>query len=239
MRIIGTRDEIREALDALDAAYSLPREPQSVTGGAPPFAGVRTSRYSVAERLSDGRWSAPLDAAAVAVLSPALAALVAADLPEGVSVVSSSAWMRPVVVRAVVVDLPQDMPVGEGIEHLWDTSEPDPLGTRYVRADGERLFVVQQIANSTDHVFVLWFGGDSADPNETDYSRAMILAATAAGVVLESVECVYDSGAWLVGEMAEGSTIASRWPASWRVWQPGDVANPSGARCIREVALVS
>lgn len=65
-------------------------------------------------------------------------------------------WGSPVVVRATLVDLPQNMPLDEStVEHLWDTSEPDPLGTRYVRADGARLFVVQQIANETDHVFVL------------------------------------------------------------------------------------
>ncbi len=256
--VVGTRNQVREALDALSLALNLPRH----DGGV-----ARSQRYASADRLASGEWCAEIRPEHVALLPAPLAALVvdlatlpvvlradpvyratlplsmqsiaAEDLPPGCELVSSTRWMRPVVVRATIVDLPQDMPFGEGVEHLWDTSEPDPLGTRYVRADGEREFVVQQIANSTDHVFVLWFGGDSADPNETDYSRAMIAAAVAAGVVLESVECVYDSGAWLVGEMAEGSTIASRWPASWRVWQPGDSTNPSGARCIREVALVS
>ncbi len=256
--IVGTRNQVRDALDALTLALSLPRH----DGGE-----ARSQRYAQPERLVTGEWCALVKTQHVALLSPELAALVvdlsslpvvrradpvyratlpaplqsvaAADLSPLCEVVESSAWMRPVVVRATVVDLPQDMPVGEGAEHLWDTSEPDPLGTRYLRADGERLFVVQQIANSTDHVFVLWFGGDAVDPNETLYSQAMILAATAAGVVLESVECTYDRGAWLVGEMAEGSTIASRWPSTWRVFQPGDGATPSGARCIREVALVS
>lgn len=256
--IVGTRNQVRDALDALTLALSLPRH----DGGE-----ARSQRYAQPERLVSGEWCAPIKAAHESLLSPELAALVvdlsslpvvrradpvyratlplwaqsiaAADLSPAHEIVSSSAWMRPVVVRATLVDLPQDMPVDEGVEHLWDTSEPDPLGTRYLRADGERLFVVQQIANSTDHVFVLWFGGDAADPNETLYSQAMIGAATAAGVVLESVECTYDRGAWLVGEMAEGSTIASRWPSTWRVFQPGDGATPSGARCIREVALVS
>jgi len=257
--IVGTRNQVREALDEASLALNLPRH----DGGA-----ARSQRYASADRLASGEWCAEIRPEHVALLSAPLAALVVdaatlpvvrradpafratlpawassiadADLHPLFELVPSSAWMRPVVVRATIVDLPQDMPIDEStVEHLWDTSEPDPLGTRYVRADGEREFVVQQIANSTDHVFVLWFGGDSADPNETDYSRAMIAAAVAAGVVLESVECVYDSGAWLVGEMEVGSTIASRWPASWRVWQPGDVANPSGARCIREVALVS
>lgn len=254
--VVGTRNQVREALDEVSLALNLPRH----DGGA-----ARSQRYASADRLASGEWCAEIRDEHVALLSAPLAALVvdiatlpvvlradpeyratlpldlqslaAADLPPQCELVSSTRWMRPVVVRAVVVDLPQDMPVGEGVEHLWDTSEPDPLGTRYVRADGERLFVVQQIANSTDHVFVLWFGGDSADPNETDYSRAMILAATAAGVVLEHVECVYDSGAWLVGEMEPGSTIASRWPSTWRVWQPGDTTVPTGARCIREVVL--
>lgn len=256
--LVGTRNQVRDALDALTLALSLPRH----DGGE-----ARSQRYAQPERLVSGEWCALVKTQHVALLSPELAALVvdlsslpvvrradpvyratlpaplqsvaAADLSPLCEIVESSAWMRPVVVRATLVELPQDMPTGEGVEHLWDTSEPDPLGTRYLRADGERLFVVQQIANSTDHVFVLWFGGDAADPNETLYSQAMIAAATAAGVVLESVECAYDRGAWLVGEMAEGSTIASRWPSTWRVFQPGDGATPTGARCIREVALVS
>ena len=257
--IIGTRNQVRDALDALTLALNLPRH----DGGA-----ARSQRYAQPERLVTGEWCATVKAAHVSLLSPELAALVvlasdlpvvrradpvyratlptwaqsiaAADLSPLCEVVESSAWMRPVVVRATLVDLPQDLPLDEStVEHLWDTSEPDPLGTRYVRADGERLFVVQQIANSTDHVFVLWFGGDAADPNETLYSQAMIAAATALGVVLESVECTYVDGAWIVGEMAEGSTIASRWPSTWRVFQPGDGATPTGARCIREVALVS
>jgi hypothetical protein len=247
MWLIGTRNQVRDAIDVLTFALAIPRE--GATLGGARVDGARTARYSDALRLADGRWCCSVRADDVALLPVELAPLVlpidmergAGDVStlDGSALVPSSAWMRPVIVRATIVDLPQDMPFGEGVEHLWDTSEPDPLGTRYVRADGEREFVVQQIANSTDHVFVLWFGGDSADPNETDYSRAMIAAAVAAGVVLESVECVYDSGAWLVGEMEAGSTIASRWPASWRVWQPGDTSNPSGARCIREVALVS
>jgi hypothetical protein len=253
--IVGTRNQVRDALDALTLAYAIPNDVDPR---------VRTTRYSEPARLVGGEWCAIVKDEHVAALSSELAALVVADLPVVRradpayratiaadvllpaaemstlhELVRTSAWMRPVVVRATLVDLPQDMPTGEGVEHLWDTSEPDPLGTRYLRADGERLFVVQQIANSTDHVFVLWFGGDAADPNETLYSQAMIAAATSLGVVLESVECVYDRGAWLVGEMAEGSTIASRWPSTWRVFQPGDGATPSGARCIREVALVS
>lgn len=257
--IVGTRNQVRDALDVLTLALSIPRH----DGGE-----ARSQRYAQPERLVTGEWCASIKAQHVSLLSPELAALVvlasdlpairradpvfratlptwaqsipAADLSPLCEIVESSAWMRPVVVRATIVDLPQDMPVGEStVEHLWDTSESDPLGTRYMRADGERLFVVQQIANSTDHVFVLWFGGDAADPSETLYSQAMIAAATAAGVVLESVECTYDRGAWLVGEIAEGSTIASRWPSTWRVFQPGDGATPTGPRCIREVALVS
>lgn len=256
--IVGTRDQVRDALDSLtlSPSLSLPRQHT---------AEARSTRYAQAARLPSGEWCAKIKPDHEALLSPTHAALVidasslpvvqrsdaayratlppsaqsipAAELPPECEIVSSTRWMRPVVVRAVIVDLPQDMPVGEGVEHLWDTSEADPVGTRYLRADGQREFVVQQIANSTDHVFVLWFGGDSADPNETDYSRAMILAATAAGVVLEHVECSYADGAWLVGEIAEGSTIASRWPSTWRVWQPGDTTVPTGARCIREVVL--
>lgn len=245
---IGTRNQVRAIVSALTIARAVPREGALASSGAQ-VSGARTARYSDPLALADGRWCCVVRDDDAALLSPELAALVIAIeiargagdaiTLDGAEIVSSTRWMRPVVVRATLVDLPQDMPVGEGVEHLWDTSEPDPLGTRYLRADGERLFVVQQIANSTDHVFVLWFGGDAADPNETFYSQAMIAAATAAGVVLESVECTYDRGAWLVGEMAEGSTIASRWPSTWRVFQPGDGATPTGARCIREVALVS
>lgn len=257
--IVGTRDQVRDALDSLtlSPSLSLPRQHT---------AEARSTRYAQAARLPSGEWCAKIKPEHEALLSPTHAALVidasslpvvqrsdaayratlppsaqsipAAELPPECEIVSSTRWMRPVVVRATLVDLPQDMPIDEvTVEHLWDTSEADPVGTRYLRADGQREFVVQQIANSTDHVFVLWFGGDSADPNETAYAQGMIAAATAAGVVLESVECTYDAGAWLVGEMAEGSTIASRWPSTWRVRQPGDGALPTGARCIREVVL--
>lgn len=255
--VVGTRNQVRSALGEASAALNLPR----VDGGS-----ARSNRYAEVSRLATGEWCAEIRPEHEALLSPASAALVidasslpvvrradpvyratlpawlsgvaAADLPSPHEVVSSTLWMRPVVVRATIVDLPQDMPIDEvTVEHLWDTSEADPVGTRYLRADGEREFVVQQIANSTDHVFVLWFGGDSADPNETAYAQAMVAAATAAGVVLESVECTYADGAWLVGEMAPGSTIASRWPSTWRVRQPGDDVLPTGARCIREVVL--
>lgn len=245
MWVIGTKSQVRAAIGELTLARAVPREGSTLGGSA--VVGARTARYSVAVPLADGRWCCSVRDDDAALLSPALAALVqpisivrVGDTPtlDGSALVSSTLWMRPVVVRATLVDLPQDMPIDEvTVEHLWDTSEADPVGTRYLRADGEREFVVQQIANSTDHVFVLWFGGDSADPNETAYAQAMIAAATAAGVVLESVECTYADGAWLVGEMAPGSTIASRWPSTWRVWQPGDTTVPTGARCIREVVL--
>lgn len=246
---IGTKSQVRAAIGELTIARAIPRDGALASSGAR-VAGALTARYSVAVALSDGRWCCVARDDDAALLSAPLASLVqlieptrdvdGSPLVDGASIVSSTRWMRPWIVRAEIVELPQDIPIDEStVEHLWDTSEPDSVGTRYVRADGEREFVLQQIANETDHVFVLWFGGDAADPNETLYSQAMIAAATALGVVLESVECTYGDGAWIVGEIAEGSTIASRWPSTWRVFQPGDGATPTGARCIREVALVS
>lgn len=237
---IGTRAQIRAIISALSSGYPL----DGTRGGAV-VEGARTTRYTYAQSLADGRWFCVVRAADVPSLSVPQQALVQSIATttdgthaylDGSQILASSSWWRPVVMRATQEDLPADVPVGEVVEHLWDTTEADPAGTRYVRGDGLREFVVQIVDSSPgDSVVVLWFYGDQSDPGEVAYAQGLLYAAVGLGLATEVVECSYDNGAWIVGALS--SEVAARWPSSWRVRRPGDGATPTGERCVREVIL--
>jgi len=131
--------------------------------------------------------------------------------------------MLPVVLLANTLHLPQAIEVAPGVSDLlWDTSYSTSYGTRYVRADGTREFVVQPVAAlGAQHVAILWSAGSDSDAGEAAYIAAMLAVAVAAGLIKEHWSCTRSGGLWLPDSLR--ADVAAVWPAEW---------HSAGAPCV-------
>lgn len=123
--------------------------------------------------------------------------------------------MLPVVLLANTPNLPQTIEVSPGVtELLWDTSYSTSYGTRYVRNDGTREFVVQPVATlGAQHVTILWSAGSDSDAGEAAYIAAMLAVAVAAGLIEEHWSCTRPASLWLPDSLRVD--VAAAWPAEW------------------------
>ncbi len=123
--------------------------------------------------------------------------------------------MLPTVLLANLLMLPPEIEKAPGEPHvLWDRSYEMREGTRYVRDDGAREFVVQPVASlGPQHVAILWSAGRDDDPGEAAYVAEMLAVAVAGGLVEEHWSCTRSGGLWLPDSLR--GDVAAAWPAEW------------------------
>lgn len=135
----------------------------------------------------------------------------------GLSPVSSTARMLPVVLLANELMLPSAIEKAPGEVHvLWDVAlDLGDLGTRYVREDGTREFVVQPVvALAPQLVAILWSAGSDDDPGEALYVEQMLAAAVAGGLIEAHWSCTRSGVLWLPDSLR--ADVLAAWPAEWR-----------------------
>lgn len=135
----------------------------------------------------------------------------------GLSPVSSTVRMLPVVLLANELMLPPAIEKAPGEVHvLWDIAiDLGDLGTRYVRFDGQREFVVQPVAPLAPQlVAILWSAGRDDDPGEALYVEQMLGAAVAGGLIEAHWSCTRSGGLWLPDSLR--ADVLAAWPAEWR-----------------------
>lgn len=221
----AARSECRRVIRALERVLRIPR----VDNGGDR---ALTSRWDAPRQTVGGLWGFKLKPFAFALLAPADQASVQ-DLAAPPDWQSEERW-QPVVVRARFQH--NALPTTAGAETLWTTSSAHDLGTQYTRADG-LTWIAQPIVTlggGAKYVIALWVKTRGSAADERALLGTVTAAMLAADTIVRAIECRDADGCWVVkgGLQGEG-VLASSWPATWRLYAPGDALGaPSGDAVI-------
>lgn len=221
----ASRSECRRVLRQLERDLRIPRRDDADV--------AHTSRWDAPRQTSGGLWGFKLKAHAYALLTPADQAFVQ-TLSSPPEWVSEERW-QPVVLRARWQH--GAMPATAGATTLYDgAGAARDLGTQYVRADG-LTWVAQPIVTlggGAKYVIALWIKIRGAASDEKALLDTVTAAMLGADTIVRAIECKDSDGCWVVkgGLQGEG-VLASSWPATWRLYAPGDALGaPSGDAVI-------